>query len=179
MVVGFEGVGVFFGGDGGEFVDIGGFDHGGLGAGFWGWVRGATIFLSTFSTTFADWAFFNVPFACTSFSILLVDGVTGVGCSGAIVEWGASFFVGAAAAAAAAAFVLFATVFFSFLTSTTFSFPLAFVATFFIVVLSTSAAGVVPASSGTTFFGRPRFLTTGGSFVDPEDILAVQLARRR
>jgi hypothetical protein len=177
MVVGFEGVGVFFGGDvagAGEFVDIAGFNHGGLGAGFWGWVRGATIFLSTFSATFADCAFFNVPFACASSSILLVDGVTGVGCSGAIVEWGASFFVGAAAA-----FVLFATVFFSFLTSTTFSFPLAFVATFFIVVLSTSAAGVVPASSGTTFFGRPRFLTTGGSVVDPEDILAVQLARRR
>jgi hypothetical protein len=78
-----------------------------------------------------------------------------------------------------AAFALFATVFFSFLTSTGFAFPLVFAATFFIVALLASAAGTAPASSVTTFFGRPRFLIAGGSFVDPVDIVAAQLACRK
>ena len=93
IVVGRWVVGAVVGFGGGGFVDAdtAGFDGGDAGfvVGSWVWGCGAAVFLSvldaTFSTTFAaDCAFLNVPFACTSSNILLVEGVTGVGCSAAI-----------------------------------------------------------------------------------------------
>jgi hypothetical protein len=119
-------------------------------------------------STFADCAFFKVPLTRTSSNILLVVGVTGVACGGVTVGFGASFF--------GAAFVVFAGVFFSFFGSTGLSFTTALVAAFFAALLFASTAGDVPASSATTFFGRPRFLTAGGSTVASEDIVAPQLA---
>jgi len=85
IVVGRGVVGVVVGFGGGGFVDA---DTAGFVVDSWVWGCGAAVFLSVpdacFSTTFAACAFFNVPFACTSSNILLVDGVTGVGCSAAI-----------------------------------------------------------------------------------------------
>jgi len=157
-------------------------DTAGFDVGSWVWGCGAAVFFSVldacFSTTFAACAFFNVPFACTSSNILLVEGVTGVGCSAAIGDWGASFFA-AGVAAGATVFALFATVFFSFLTSTGFAFSAGFAATFFTATLLASTAGIGPASSATTFFGRPRFLTAGGSVGGGDAIVAVQLACRQ
>ena len=118
-------------------------------------------------SSFADCAFFKVPLARTSSNILLVVGVTGVACGGVTVGFGASFF--------GAALVDFAGVLFSFFDSTSFSFTTALVAAFFAALLFASTAGDVPASSATTFFGRPRFLTAGGSTVASEDIVALQL----
>ena len=170
---GVVGVVVAFGGVG--LVDAGvGFDAG-LVVAFWDGGCGGAVFLSVldacFSTTFAACAFFNVPFACTSSNILLVDGVMGVGCSGVTTDWGASFFAAGVAAGA--------TVFFSFLTSTGFAFPAGFAATFFTAALLASTAGVAPASSATTFFGRPRFLTAGASLGGGDAIVAIQLACRQ
>jgi len=157
-------------------------DDAGFVGGSWVWGCGGAVFLSVldacFSTTFAACAFFNVPFACTSSNILLVDGATGVGCSGATADWGASFFA-AGVAGGVIVFALFATVFFSFLTSTGFAFPAGFAATFFTAALLASAAGIAPASSATTFFGRPRFLTAGASLGGGDAIVAVQLTCRQ
>jgi hypothetical protein len=139
-----------------------------------------TLASASFSTTFSGcFAFFSVPLASTSSNILLVDGVTGVACAGAIADLGAIFFPAATVAVVAGAvFPLFVATFFSFLTSTTFSFVLGFAAAFFTAALLAATSGVVPASSATTFFGRPRFLIAGGSIVGFEDIATVQLVYR-
>jgi hypothetical protein len=100
---------------------------------------------------------------------LLVAGVTGVGCCAVTVGLGASFF--------GAAFVGFASVFFSFLASATFSFTTALGAAFFIAGSVVFTTGTGPASSATAFFGRPRFLTAGGSTIVFVDIAATQLAQ--
>jgi hypothetical protein len=169
----------------GGFVGIAGFDWDGAGfGGVVAWVcDGVALLLFTpastsFSTAFLDCcALFKVPFACTSSNILLVDGETGVAWSGAMVDWTAIFFltVLTVVASAATVFPLFAATFFSFLTSTTLSFAIAFAATFFTAALLAATSGVGPASSATTFFGRPRFLTAGGSIGGFEDIVVIQL----
>lgn len=140
-----------------------------------------TLASASFATTFSGcFAFFSVPLASTSSNILLVDGVVGVACAGAIADLGAIFFPAATVAVVVvgAVFPLFVATFFSFLTSTTFSFVLGFAAAFFTAALLAATSGVVPASSATTFFGRPRFLIAGGSIVGFEDIADVQLAYR-
>lgn len=111
-------------------------------------------------------AFFNVPVFFTCSNILLVADVAGVGCSGDVTVFGASFFTA----------VFFAGAFFSFLASTSFCFGAAFVEVFPTVVFFTSATGTSPTSSATTFFGRPRFFTTGGSTLGVAvGIIATQL----
>lgn len=114
---------------------------------------------------------FKVPVARTCSSILLVAGVPGVVCFEAIGAWGASL-------AGVAAFVR-PDVFFSFFGSTIFSFVTAFTTGFFTTAFFTSTAGAGPASSATTFFGRPRFLVMGASTAAVVDsaILCAQLVR--
>lgn len=100
-------------------------------------------------------------------STVLFAGVTGVACRVVVVGFGASFF--------AVVFVR-AGAFFAF---STFSLT----AGLFVLALLTpvvfAAVAIVPASSVTTFFGRPRFLTAEGSIVVVLDIVRGQLVATR
>ncbi|KAF1939091.1 hypothetical protein EJ02DRAFT_457235 [Clathrospora elynae] len=118
---------------------------------------------------FAGDAALNVPVALTCSNILLVTGVTDAACCGATIGFSASFFA------------VFTAVFFSFFGSTIFSFATTFVAAAFFTEAAffASTAGVFPASSATTFFGRPRFFIVDGSaVVVVDDMLATQLRIR-
>lgn len=117
---------------------------------------------------------FSVPLALTSSSILLVVGVTGVACFDVAIVLGASFGEAAAFAFTGAFFSNFS--FFS-LTTLTLSFLTTAAAAAATAAFFTSTGTGSPASSATTFFGRPRFLTAGGSVVGVEDIALGQLAR--
>lgn len=117
--------------------------------------RGVPLFLLSRLVVLVGNVLLSVPLARTDSSILLVAGVTGVGCSGA-------FF--------------FAIVFLSFSGATGLCLgAVGFVVTFFTAgVFSPSTLIVSPASSAAAFLGRPRFLIAGGStvvFVD--DIVAM------
>lgn len=127
---------------------------------------GASAFFADFAVVFAAC---NVPVALTSSNILLVSGVigtTGSASAAAFAAFGASFFAAAVLVVRVVVFFSFAsfTVSFStFSTFSTFSFPAATFALALFVAgfLTVSATG--PASSATTFLGRPRFLGGGGS----------------
>jgi hypothetical protein len=105
-------------------------------------------------------------------TVLLGGVVTGVALDAVVVGFSASFFV----VAFAAVFVFVgAGAFFAF---STFSFA----AVLFVLVNLmpvVSAAFVVPTSSVTTFFGRPRFLIAGASIVFGVDMVRGQLFATR
>lgn len=111
---------------------------------------------------------FCVPVLCAAFTGV-VFAATGVGVAVRATGFGASFF-------AATVFGVRAGAFFSL---TTFSlFVVAFVLAIF-TPAGCCGIATVPAFSTTTFFGRPRFFTTGGSIVVIVDIATVQLIARR
>jgi len=123
---------------------------------------------------------FNVPFARTASNILLDVGVACCPVADAAASCSASF---VAVACASSNIVLFAgadgvvccAVFFGFtaLSFTTALFGEALFASVFFVSIA-----IVSACPGVTFFGRPRFLTAGGSVAVVADIVGSQLARR-
>jgi hypothetical protein len=137
----------------------------------------------------------NVPVARTRSRILLLEGVTGVGCCDAVAfEDGSAASVAAETLAASGivllggvtgercvgcrtAMVGFGASFFAVRAGAFFSFS--FTAALFVLALLApvvfSDVAIVPASSVVTFLGRPRFLTAGGSIVLGVDIARGQL----
>lgn len=141
-------------------------DPGAAGEGWWAVVAGGfgiadsfDIVALAFCVPMLRAASTGVLFAATGDGGLVRGGATG---------FGASFF-------AATFFIIRAGAFFSLMA---FSLPLAA----FVLAIFTPAGccGVttVPASSATTFFGRPRFFKAGGSIVVVMDIAADQLIIR-
>jgi hypothetical protein len=100
---------------------------------------------------------FRVPVVRTESRIVLVVGTGGVFCRIVATGFGASFLAGAA--------------FFAFVA------PL-WTAVVFPATGFCSSTALAPASPGTVFFGRPRFLMAGGSIVVVGDIVTSQLDGR-
>jgi hypothetical protein len=117
-------------------------------------------------------AFTAAFFGLVAFGIVLLGGVTGAGWRVAVVTGlGASFFATVFGRAGAGAF-------FSLTTFSLTAAGLLVLAALFVLACLAPAtllsSEIVPASSA-TFFGRPRFLTAGGSIVLAVDIVGGQL----